>query len=368
VRRLAAALALATLIGAGKAPATRGDKLARVQLLEDRRSLGDGELERYLREPDRGLRRRAALAAGRIGDAAVLPSLIELMNDAEPEVRQMAAFAMGLIGDQRAGERLLASLKDGDATVRARSAEALGRVGGAGAAPAVAQFVLERLPPGAPVVTVRGDDPGSASDPWLELRLGLIALAALKDARAAESVLMKDGAPRFDWWAATWAAMRLERPALKPLLLAAARSSDALSRAYAARGLGALKDASGLDALSALARDKDQTVAVHALRALGVLGAGGGVAIASSALAAPDPVIRWRRSPPSRSCPPTSPSGRRSSRNWAPASLGCGRQPCAPWDTWTVASCRCCSRGWTRTRSGRCAPRSPARWARRGTS
>ena len=38
----------------------RGGRIAR---LEDRRSSGDGELERYLRTPDRGLRRRAALAA-----------------------------------------------------------------------------------------------------------------------------------------------------------------------------------------------------------------------------------------------------------------------------------------------------------------
>jgi cyclophilin family peptidyl-prolyl cis-trans isomerase len=292
MKRLKVAFAVPLLLGAGGDAPTRGDKLVRVLVLEDRRDLGNGELERYLRHPDRGLRRRAALAAGRIGNAAALPPLIELMNDGEPEVRQMAAFAMGLIGDRLALERLLASLKDGDATVRARSAEALGRIGDAAAAPAVAQFVLEHLPSGAPLVTVRGDDPGSATDPWLELRLGLLALARLKDARAAEGVLLKEGVPRFDWWAATWTAMRLESPSLRPVLLAAARSSDPLSRAYAARGLGALKDASGLEALKGLARDKDQTVAVHALRAVGVIGAAAGVPIAAAALGSSDPVIK----------------------------------------------------------------------------
>jgi cyclophilin family peptidyl-prolyl cis-trans isomerase/HEAT repeat protein len=291
VRRALLAL---TLLAAAPAPEppTRGEKLSRVLTLEDRRSLGGGELERYLRDPDRGLRRRAALAAGRIGEPAAVATLIELMNDPEPEVRQMAAFAMGLIGDRQAMERLLASLKDPEVIVRARAAEALGRLGDASAAPSVAQFVLERLPAGAPLVTVRGDDPGSATDPWIELRLALFALAQLKDARAAQGVLLKDGAPRFDWWAATWTAMRLESPILRPVLDAGAASSDALSRAFAARGLGALKDASALEPLKLLARDKDQTVAVHALRAVAAIGAGGGTAIASSALGSADPVIK----------------------------------------------------------------------------
>jgi cyclophilin family peptidyl-prolyl cis-trans isomerase/HEAT repeat protein len=286
------ALLVLALLADATQPATRGYKLARLLMLEDRRSLGNGELEGYLRDPDRGLRRRAALAAGRIGDPASLPALVAMMSDAEPEVRQMAAFGMGLIGDRLAQVPLVASLQDSDATVRARAAEALGRLGDAAAAAAVAQFILERLPGGAPLVTVRGDDPASATDPWLELRLGLFALARLKDPRAAESVLLKDGAPRFDWWAATWTAMRLESASLKPVLLAAAASSDPLSRAFAARGLGALKDASALETLKALARDKDTTVAVHALRAAGAIGAPGGVAIAAAALGSPELVIK----------------------------------------------------------------------------
>mgnify|MGYP000482250914 CR=1 FL=1 len=37
---------------------------------------GQGQLLRYLADPDRGVRRRAALAAGRIGDrAAVVPTI-----------------------------------------------------------------------------------------------------------------------------------------------------------------------------------------------------------------------------------------------------------------------------------------------------
>ncbi|HET8647217.1 MAG TPA: HEAT repeat domain-containing protein, partial [Vicinamibacteria bacterium] len=256
--------------------------------LEDRRSLGGGELDRYLADADRGVRRRAALAAGRIGSAELVPSLIERMNDAEPEVRQMAAFALGLIGDTRASERLLAALQDPEAVVRARAAEALGRAGGAGAGAALARFLVGALPPAQGTITVRGDDPGSASDPWLVMRLGLFALARLKDGTAAATVLLDGGRPRFDWWAATWTAMRLEHPALRPVLDAGARSQDALSRAQAARGLGALKDPSAVDLLSELARDRDPHVVVYALRSLAAIGDARGVAAVAAHLRSPD--------------------------------------------------------------------------------
>src|SRR6185295_15077881 len=181
-----------------------------------------------LRDDDRGVRRRAALAAGRIGDPALVPVLLELLEDAEPEVRQMTAFALGLIGDKSAAARLTLALSDPVAVVRARSVEALGRIGGPGVAEAVARRAAAATPEGAEVLTIRGDDPGSPTDPWLELRLSLFALARLKDARAAESVLLRAGRSRYDWWAATWTAMRIESPALKPVLQAASASTDAV--------------------------------------------------------------------------------------------------------------------------------------------
>jgi cyclophilin family peptidyl-prolyl cis-trans isomerase/HEAT repeat protein len=263
------------------------ETMARILALEDTRSLGKGELERALRSPDRSIRRRAALAAGRIADPAIAGSLIELMNDQEPEVRQMTAFALGLLGDRQAVDRLRASLKDSDGTVRARSAEALGRLGDKRAAADLVAFIQGAIPHGAALVTVRGDDPANVSDPWVELRLGLFALAALKDGPAAEAVLLASGRPRFDWWAAAWTAMRLELPSMRPVLVAAAASDDPLARAIAARGLGALKDPSSFDVIAKLARDPDETVSAAALKALGALGDARGTAVAVSMLAAP---------------------------------------------------------------------------------
>jgi len=272
-------------------PVPRMEKLTRLLAAEDRRDLTI-DVKLGLADSDRSVRRRAALAAGRIGDAGAVPALIPLLQDSELEVRQMAAFALGLIGEPLAVDPLLAALKDPEPVVRGRAAEALGQIGDARAAPAIAQMVVGALPPKAPLVTVRGDDPASLTDPWLEPRLGVFALARLKDARSAQAALLLAGKPRFDWWAATWTAMRLENPALRPLLLAAVTSTDALSRAYGARGLGALKDPADLDTLLPLLRDRDETVVVNAVRAVALLGEARAVPPVSALLRSPSSVLR----------------------------------------------------------------------------
>ena len=272
-------------------PVPRMEKLTRLLAAEDRRDLTT-DVKLGLADSDRSVRRRAALAAGRIGDAGAVPALIPLLQDSELEVRQMAAFALGLIGEPLAVDPLLAALKDPEPVVRGRAAEALGQIGDARAAPAIAQMVVGALPPKAPLVTVRGDDPASLTDPWLEPRLGVFALARLKDARSAQAALLLAGKPRFDWWAATWTAMRLENPALRPLLVAAVTSTDALSRAYGARGLGALKDPADLDTLLPLLRDRDETVVVNAVRAVALLGEARAVPPVSALLRSPSSVLR----------------------------------------------------------------------------
>jgi cyclophilin family peptidyl-prolyl cis-trans isomerase/HEAT repeat protein len=293
------ALALLTLVAAAPAgpaakspPTPRIEKLARLLELEDARSAGGDELVRRLRDSDRGVRRRAALAAGRIAAPELVPPLVELMNDQEVEVRRMAAFALGLAGSRLAVERLLASLQDADAQVRDRAAEALGRIGDARAALPIARLVIDSLPKTIDRMTVRGDDPKDAAAQWGEQRLALFALARLKDVQAARVALLDGARPRFDWWAATWVAMRLESPELRPVLLAAAASDEPLQRALAARGLGALADATAVDVLLPLVRDRDETVAMQALRALGATADARGRPAAAAALDAASDVVR----------------------------------------------------------------------------
>jgi len=272
-------------------PPPRIEKLARILEIEDSRS-GAGEIERLLRDPDRGVRRRAALAAGRLAEPVLVPALVGLLNDQEVEVRRVAAFALGLAGDRAGVDRLTAALADSDSEVRGRAAEALGRIGDVRAAAAIARLVVDALPKTISRMTVRGDDPSSAADSWAEQRLALFALARLKDLPAARHALLDGARSRFDWWAATWVAMRLESPELRPVLVAAASSDDPRSRALAARGLGALDDASAVEVLLPLARDPDETVALHALRALGAIGDARGTAAAAALLASASDTVR----------------------------------------------------------------------------
>jgi HEAT repeat protein len=273
-------------------PPTFTATLGRILEMEDTRSSGGGELDRLLRHREPGIRRRAALAAGRIGESSLVPTLGDLMNDAEVEVRQMAAFALGLVGDLAAVDRLVAALGDSQPIVRGRAAEALGRVGGDRAADEVARFVLRATPRAEGTVTVRGDDPGSPDDPWVELRLGLLALGALENRPAGRKALLAGGRSRFNWWVATWVAMRLEDPVLLPVLAAAARSDDTHSRALAARGLGALEGAGAFDALASLARDENENVAFEALHSLGRIGDARARTLAASLLSSQSDLVR----------------------------------------------------------------------------
>ena len=63
------------------------------------------DLIRLLSDSEARVRRRAALAAGRVGLPAAVEPLTRLLTDEEFEVRQMAAFALGLLADASAVPR-----------------------------------------------------------------------------------------------------------------------------------------------------------------------------------------------------------------------------------------------------------------------
>ena len=67
---------------------------------------------RLLSDDEARIRRRAALAVGRIGLAEGVTPLVGVLADRDPEVRQMAAFALGVLGDARARDPLIAALAD----------------------------------------------------------------------------------------------------------------------------------------------------------------------------------------------------------------------------------------------------------------
>jgi HEAT repeat protein/cyclophilin family peptidyl-prolyl cis-trans isomerase len=279
LKHLVALLALPMLAAAPAGLSTR-EKMALILRAEDQRTAAP--LSDLLRDATPSIRRRAALAAGRIGDPSLSLAVVDRLNDSVPEVRRVAAFALGVMGDARAAARLEAALRDSDSAVRARAAQALGYLGDPHAAPAVARMVVAAIPAGTAPLAIRGDDAGNANDPWLELRLGLFALASLKDIPSATSALVDGGRSRFDWWAATWVAASLHAAELAPVLQGAAGSADKLSRMLAADGLGRPNDAQAFDLLLRLTQDRDEWVAAHAVAGLGRTGDARAVAVVES--------------------------------------------------------------------------------------
>lgn len=231
------------------------------------------DLVRLLSDSEARIRRRAALAIGRVGLADGIPPLVSLLTDMDPEVRQMAAFALGLIADARARDPLTGVLADPSPLVQGSAAEALGLIGDAAAAEPIGQMVARILQSGA-----LANPPGEAEEsqrdtPAAALRLGLVALARLKAYdQLAASILDGSGQPRLRWWPVAFALQRVGDKRALPALVTLAADSNANTRAFAAKGLGELKDRSATRALLPLVADRAHGVAIEAVRALGRIG------------------------------------------------------------------------------------------------
>ncbi|MFO7694618.1 MAG: HEAT repeat domain-containing protein [Vicinamibacterales bacterium] len=236
------------------------------------------DLVRLLQDPEGRVRRRAAQAVGRAGLAeGVAPLAAVLAGDRDAEVRQMAAFAMGLIGHRSAVEPLRAALRDGSALVRGRAAEALGLIGDTDSAQAIAAMASAHLP-AAVAASLDADEGASPVEPAVEaFRLGVYALTRLKAADALLGVVVDPGGqPRLAWWPVAYALSRAEHPRAVPALAALLTRGGSVTRAFAARGLGARKAAGSAAALAPLAEawQTDPRVAVAAIRALAQIGGG----------------------------------------------------------------------------------------------
>jgi cyclophilin family peptidyl-prolyl cis-trans isomerase/HEAT repeat protein len=234
------------------------------------------DLTQLLTDTDSRIRRRAALAIGRVGlSSGVGPLTAVLARDPEPEVRQMAAFALGLLHDASAVNALRAALGDEAPLVRGRAAEALGAVGDSASSRAIGEVVSALVKAGA-VWEIAADDVEQTHAPAAEaFRLAVLALGRLKayDALAA-SVVSRSGSPLVTWWPVAAAVQRTGDRRALGLLMTMTTEPSQFGRAFAARGLGALKDPSAVGALSTLARDwrHDTRAAIAAVRALGSIG------------------------------------------------------------------------------------------------
>jgi HEAT repeat protein/cyclophilin family peptidyl-prolyl cis-trans isomerase len=230
------------------------------------------DLVRLLGDEQARIRRRAALAIGRVGLAEGVPPLVGLLRDTDPEVRQMAAFALGLIGDRSARDPLIAALDDPSPLMKGAAAEALGLIGDQSAADAVAKMAAQILASGA-LAQIPGDEADAVRDsPAAAFRLAVYALVRLNAYEPLASVVLDGSQPRIRWWPVAFALQRLEDRRALPALLTLASDPHPYTRAFAVRGLGAMKDRAAVPLLLPLVTGSDRAVAIQAIRALGRLG------------------------------------------------------------------------------------------------
>src|SRR5205085_405664 len=118
---------------AATAPRVPAETLLRIIEAEDERRWDDADLGKLLTDANAAVRRRAALAAGRIGDeGADAPLAAMLRGDRDESVRAMAAFAIGEIESESGADALVEVLRLSRAPeVRARVVEALGKIAAA---------------------------------------------------------------------------------------------------------------------------------------------------------------------------------------------------------------------------------------------
>jgi cyclophilin family peptidyl-prolyl cis-trans isomerase/HEAT repeat protein len=261
-----------------KAPVVFNQKMRWILQLEDERRLrgGGGDLIALLADPEARIRRRAALAIGRVKLPEAIPALTSILqSEPDTEVRQMAAFSMGLIGDAAAADALTAALSDPDPLIHGRAAEALGMLAHKAAAPAVSAMVAAHVNNGV-LNGITADDLAHPKPPRAEaVRLGLYALVRLGSYDAiATAVLDANGRPRSRWWPVAYALQRVNDARAVPALLELLKGDGQLTRAFAARGLGQLKDARAAAPLVAIVENAGEPTAVRiqAVRGVALMG------------------------------------------------------------------------------------------------
>jgi HEAT repeat protein/cyclophilin family peptidyl-prolyl cis-trans isomerase len=228
------------------------------------------DLVRLLGDDEARVRRRAALAIGRVGLRDGIDPLVALLGDSDPEVRYMAAFGLGLIGDKAAVPPLVTALADVSSIVQGGAAEALGLIGDVSAADAVGRLASQIVESGA-LAQPPADDADARRDlPASAFQLAIYALVRLKAYdQLASAVLDASGQPKVRWWPVAYAFQRIDDKRALGALLALAKDAHPYTRAFAAKGLGGVKDPSAVPTLLGLLASGDPPVLIESVRALG---------------------------------------------------------------------------------------------------
>ena len=232
------------------------------------------ELAPYLADPEGRVRRRAAVAVGRVGLPEGIPLLTTTMADPDIEVRAAAAFALGLIGDPSAADVLVKGLADPAPIVRGRAAEALGQIGAKSAAAAIGEVAKEFARHPAVTAMAPDDERWPAAAEAEAFKLALFALVRLGAYDPLAAAVLDGERPVSQWWPVAFALQRIGDPRAVAPLTRLAAGPGKYTVAFAARGLGGSKNpAAAASLLPLLTSRQPVEVLVSAIRGVAQLNA-----------------------------------------------------------------------------------------------
>jgi cyclophilin family peptidyl-prolyl cis-trans isomerase/HEAT repeat protein len=237
---------------------------------EDERRF-DKSLEVMTMNQSKDVRKRVALAIGRIGDDRGILALTILLNNDSDEVQEMAAFAIGEIESIKGADAILKTLAISNITgeVRVRAIEAAGKIAAANAKDEKSKLLGEAILNALKFENSRRSMPNTKA-----ILFGLTAILRAKPANSSSLVVefLDYSSPAIRQNALnTLGRLRtkdkdLTATALKLLTT----DEDAIVRANACRILGISEDSTTISPLlKAALNEKDSRVRVSAIRALG---------------------------------------------------------------------------------------------------
>src|SRR5256886_12069827 len=238
--------------------------LASLLVAADARRFDPAALRDALASNTPAVRRQAALAAGRMGDATAVDLLVPVLNDTVPSVAAAAAFGLGLLKDARAIPALLQTIRAvapaDQGPPQLEAVTAIAKIGGDDGARALTQITTAASPTAPTAVA-----DAALLEAW---RLG-------SRAPVTELLRYTDATAVTTRWHALYSLARLRAAPGAARLVRALGDQDDRIRTVAARGITrALVDSAKLDAgpvidgLRPLLVDRDAHIRINALRAL----------------------------------------------------------------------------------------------------
>ncbi len=255
-----------------------------IAILENERKLEaqpDVKLITFFKSKDPDIRSRAVLAAGRIGNPAVLPALQALLKDSSLDVRAEVAFALGQIRSRKGLPLAIELLKDSDANIKRLAIESLGRIGGLEAVSEIMPFLNHK---------------GSAIREQTAL-----ALAVIKDRHTTQILIDKAQKDDPAQWSYVYALYRLADrraiPLLHEILANPAQSpstGDPSSLLFALKTFWTLKEPLTDAENKSMLQHSDQRVRQNALDVAAAAGKNTACNAIREAMPSMNAVTRWK--------------------------------------------------------------------------